>query len=619
MDIKLNFVPAPKISNSDVKYKGFHPREKSNYVKFVNNEMKEIHDEYAKIIHKVINEQQNYICKIKEEFYKADSFMGYSLKTGEIDTEKYISNPIFKGTESVFNSMMEQMKLEFEKISREGNKTLDEKKAKAKSILKTYPYRVADFYDFLKYLHKTLYLTCFNILRMFWALPGSIADYIKTFIEDKFGIHSNYLFLSKQYLLNDYLPEVLEKEITPKYRSFFTTGLSSLISACFEEYKTTYEKSSSGDIQKFAKKKFKEQEKEIGGDISSTLNKEIPPYMENKLKSIMSKKQKRKVFQLNGQIGEALDIIFQKSASLTKKNSLTEEQNKKILELKKALSDLSDILVSKKGKLTNEQIQLFDKVFKGVRNTKGTSYKLSETEIGYLKKVYHEGDGPTARIIINLFSMITDNGDKMLTAIKEYVDELLQYTYPTYDCTKLIEQIKEGKKLLKIESINSPGILGLLNTLDILKRILKGETPFFSSIFKNNITHVFKIDYEQVKIEDRSNNFFILVKGKKQLIQSKNSLIQRLILGFLEKTTADKNFIVNKIKEQIAKSKPVKSEPTESKSTEPESTESRYDKPESTESGSDKPESTESGSDKPESTESGSGKGKRRRKKKKRK
>lgn len=586
MDIKLNFVPAPKISNSDVKYKGFHPREKSNYVKFTNNKSKELYDELDRIFSDLIDKQQNYIYEIE---YQANHSMTCPLKT-EIDTKEYILSPILEGTELVFNSMMKQMREKLEKTSKEGNKTLNDKKAEVESIFGKYSNYAINFYGFLKYLYKILYLTCFNILRMFQGLLSSIINYVERFVSDKFGIHSNYLFLSKEYLSETYLTEALEKKVTPEYRFFFTTGLSSLISDCFKEYKRTYENPSTGNIKKLTKKRLKEQENKIEKTISDTLTEETSKYIEHELKSIISKKQKRKVFQLNGQIGEAIDKISQKSASLTEKKSLTEEQNKKILELKKALSDLSDILVSKKGKLTNEQVQLFDEVFKGIRNTKGTDYKLSETEIRYLKKVYHEGDGPTARIIINLFSMITDNGDKMLTAIKNYIDKLMPNTYITYDCTDLYRQINEGKKLIKIKLINYPNYLGLLNTLDILKRILEGKTPFFSATFESDIISVFKIycthraDYDQIKI--KSNEFAFRVG--ENLIISQNIAIQKLILSFLKKTDNDKNFIVNKIKEQIAKSKPAKPESAKPESDKPESDEPKPNESDSAKSKSDK-------------------------------
>ena len=69
MGIKLNFVPAPKISNSDVKYKGFHPRQKKGYIKLVNDKMKEIHDEFDKELHKIINEQHNKLIYTVSDFY----------------------------------------------------------------------------------------------------------------------------------------------------------------------------------------------------------------------------------------------------------------------------------------------------------------------------------------------------------------------------------------------------------------------------------------------------------------------------------------------------------------------------------------------------------------------
>lgn len=614
MDIKLNFVPAPKISNSDVKYKGFHPREKSNYVKFTNNKSKELYDELDRIFSDLIDKQQNYIYEIE---YQANHSMTCPLET-KIYTKEYILSPILEGTELVFNSMMKQMRAELEKTSKEGNKTLNDKKAEVESIFGKYSNYAINFYYFLKYLYKKLLSTCSNILDMFWNLSASIDNYVNRTMQNEFGIHSKYLISYTTDMETEIVPKALKEKVAPKYKAFFETNLGSLISACFEKYEKTYKKSFPDNTsKKFVKETFKNQEIDMEKTISKTLTNSVSKYIEEEVKKSTFKKQESKITKLMPQIGKALDIISQKLNFLPKMEPSTKEKNIAILkmeELKKALSDLSKILTSKSGKLKDNQVKLFDEVFKGVRNTKDSNYKLSETEIGYLKRVYNNGDGPTARIIINLFIMITDEPNRVegiVKFIKNYIDKLMPNAYPTYNCTDLYRQIKEGKKLIKIESINYPNHLKLLNTLNILKRILEGEEPLFSTTFESNITSVFKIDYtfkvyyNQIKI--KSNEFAFRVG--KNLIISQNNSIQKLILGFLEKTTADKNFIVNKIKEQIAQSKPVKSEPTESKST----------KPESTESGSDKPESTESGSDKPESTESGSGKGKRRRKKKKRK
>ena len=592
MDIKLNFVPAPKISNSDVKYKGFHPREKSNYVKFTNNKSKELYDELDKIFSELIDKQQNYIYEMK---YQANSSTTYSLET-KIDTEKYILSPILEGTELVFNSMMKQMRAELEKTSKEGNKTLNDKKAEVESIFGKYSNYAINFYYFLKYLYKKLLSTCSNILDMFWSLSASIDNYVNRTMQNEFGIHSKYLISYTTDMETEIVPKALKEKVAPKYKAFFETNLGSLISACFEKYEKTYKKSFPDNTsKKFVKETFKNQEIDMEKTISKTLTNSVSKYIEEEVKKSTFKKQESKITKLMPQIGKALDIISQKLNFLPKMEPSTKEKNIAILkmeELKKALSDLSKILTSKSGKLKDNQVKLFDEVFKGVRNTKDSNYKLSETEIGYLKRVYNNGDGPTARIIINLFIMITDEPNRVegiVKFIKNYIDKLMSNAYPTYNCTDLYRQIKEGKKLIKIESINYPNHLKLLNTLNILKRILEGEEPLFSTTFENNITSVFKIDYtfkvyyNQIKI--KSNEFAFRVG--ENLIISQNNSIQKLILIFLKHTNKDKNFIVNKIKKQIEFEKQIMEENNKARS-EPKSAKFDTTKPESG-----KPKSTE--------------------------
>ena len=111
----------------------------------------------------------------------------------KIYTKEYILSPILEGTELVFNSMMKQMRAELEKTSKEGNKTLNDKKAEVESIFGKYSNYAINFYYFLKYLCKKLLSTCSNILDMFWNLSASIDNYVNRTMQNEFGIHSKYL------------------------------------------------------------------------------------------------------------------------------------------------------------------------------------------------------------------------------------------------------------------------------------------------------------------------------------------------------------------------------------------------------------------------------------------
>lgn len=601
MSKNLNFVPAPKISNSDVKYKGFHPRQKKGYIKFVNDKMKEIHDEYTKELNKIINEQHNkLIDTTSRKFYEVfNSDTRFFLKTEElnteINTEKCISGPIFSGIELVFNSMMEQMKVNFKKISREGNETLDVKKVKANLVYESCLDNSVNFCDFLKYIYKKLLSTCSNISDMFRDLVYSTSNYVNRTMQNEFRIHREYLLSYETDIIMEIIPKVMEEKVLPKYRSFFATNLSSLISACFESYENACKKLSPDTtlkvLKKFTKDTFENQEKDMETTISNTLTDSVSGYIEGTVKKLIFDKQKSKIRQLIPQIGKALDIISQKLDFLPKTELSTKEQNiaiSKMDELKKALSDLSKILVSRSGKLKDNQVKLFDEILvgNGSRNTAKADYKISNFEMRYLN-INVNNDAPTARIIINLFIILTDEPNRVegiVKFVKNYIDKLMPNAYPTYNCTDLYRQIKEGKKLLEIESINYPEPSGLSNTLDILERILEREAPFFSAKFIIIIRQTFGIAYDQIQIK---NNEFAFRVGE-NLIISQNIAIQKLILSFLEKTKSDENFIVNKVKEQIKfekqimeknnKPKPDESKPDEPKPDEPESTESRSNK-----------------------------------------
>lgn len=618
MGIKLNFVPAPKISNSDVKYKGFHPRQKKGYIKLVNDKMKEIHDEFDKELHKIINEQHNKLIYTVSDFYNICKKKLW--KIGDFNVEKCISDPIFEGIELVFNSMMKQIKVNFKKISRESNETLDDKEEKANLVYESCLDNSISFCDFLKYLYKTLNSTCSNISDMFRDLLYSTTKYVNETMQNEFGIHRWYLLSYETDIIVEIIPKVLEEKIVPKCRSFFVTNLSSLISACFESYESACKKLSPDTtlklLKKFTKEKFKNQEKDMEETISSTLTNSVSGYIEGTVKNLIFDKQESKIRQLMPQIGKALDIISQKLNFLPKTKPSTKEQNiaiSKIEELKKALSDLSKILASRSGKLKDNQVKLFDEILvgNGSRNKARADYKISNFEMQCLNIDVNE-DASTARIIINLFIILTDEPNRVegiVKFVKNYIDKLMPNAYPTYNCTDLYRQIKEGKKLIKIKLINYldyQKLLELSNTLDILKRILEGKTPFFSTTFESNITSVFKIDYDQTKI--KSNEFAF--RAGENLIISQNISIQKLILSFLKKTDNDKNFIVNKIKEQIEFEKQIM-EKNNKAISEPKSA-----KPDTTKPESDKPESTKSRSGKPKSTESRSGKGNRRHKKK---
>lgn len=606
MSKNLNFVPAPKISNSDVKYKGFHPRQKKGYIKFVNDKMKEIHDEYTKELNKIINEQHNkLIDTTSRKFYEVfNSDTRFFLKTEElnteINTEKCISGPIFSGIELVFNSMMEQMKVNFKKISREGNETLDVKKLKANLVYESCLDNSINFCDFLKYIYKKLLSTCSNISDMFRDLVCSTSNYVSRTMQNEFRIHREYLLSYETDIIMEIIPKVMEEKVLPKYRSFFATNLSSLISACFESYENACKKLSPDTtlkvLKKFTKDTFENQEKDMETTISNTLTDSVSGYIEGTVKKLIFDKQKSKIRQLIPQIGKALDIISQKLDFLPKTELSTKEQNiaiSKMDELKKALSDLSKILVSRSGKLKDNQVKLFDEILvgNGSRNTAKADYKISNFEMRYLN-INVNNDAPTARIIINLFIILTDEPNRVegiVKFVKNYIDKLMPNAYPTYNCTDLYRQIKEGKKLLKIESFNYPklSLSGLSNTLDILERILEREAPFFSAKFIIIIRQIFDIEYDQIQIK---NNEFAFRVGE-NLITSKNSFIQRLILGFLEKTKSDENFIVNKVKEQIKFEKQIMEKNNKPKPDESKPDESKPDEPKPDEPGSDKLES----------------------------
>ena len=569
MGIKLNFVPAPKISNSDVKYKGFHPWEKSNYVKFANNKSKELYGEFDKELHKIINEQHNKLIYTVSDFY--DICEGNSWKIGDFNVEKCISDPIFEGIELVFNSIMKQIEVKFKIISKESNETLDNKKRRVNLVFTSCLDDSISFCDFLNYLYKILNSTCSNIFDMFRNLLYSTTNYVNRTMQNEFGIHRWYLLSYETDIIVEIIPKALEEKIVPKCRSFFATNLSSLISACFESYENACKKLSPDTtlkvLKKFTKEKFKNQEKDMEETISKTLTNSVFKYIEETVKKIIFDKQESKIRQILPQIGKALDIISQKLDFLPKTKLSTKEQNiaiSKMEELKKALSDLSKILASRSGKLKDNQVKLFDEILvgDGSRNKARADYKISNFEMCYLN-MNVKNDPSTARVIINLFTILTDEPNRaegIVKFIKNYIDKLMPNAYPTYNCTDLYRQIKEGKKLIKIKLINYLNyqkLLELSNTLDILKRILEGETPFFSTKFISNIRPIFDIEYDKTQI--KSNEFAFRVG--ENLITSENSSIQRLILSFLKKTDNDKNFIVNEIKEQIGEPDPAKPDP----------------------------------------------------------
>lgn len=580
MSKKLKLDSAPRISNFDVKYKGFHLRQKMVYIKFINNEMKKIHNESIKELNKIKNEQHNKLICTVSDFY--DICEENSWKIGDFNVEKCISDPIFEGIELVFNSIMKNMKSEAKEISGKSDETLDDKEARTGGFISENRSRKTDFCKFVEYIYKKLNSTCSYVLDIFDKILISAGDYAMTLVNDKFGIHTHYLMLSTIYITHEIIPKVVKENMASICIPFFTKNLKSLISDCFKEYENMYKNSSLSDIQKNVKKMFENCKTNTDSSVLTKLNSEISEYIEHELKSIIFKKQKHKTKQLIGEIGRALDIVFLKQ-EFGSKTTLQEEEKKNAIQqinaFKIALSDLLKILKCGSGKLKPDQVELFDKVFRSRSGIK-PDYKLSQAEINYLTKIDVQNDGPTARVIINLFSIITDDKHKKISeCVSEYVNGLLPNSYPTYNCTILYNQLKESEQLIKNNRESN-----LLYTLRILKRILKGETPFFSTKFISNIRQIFDIEYDKIKI--KSNEFAFRVE--ENLTTSENNSIQKLMLSFLEKTNNDKNFIVNKIKEQIAKSKPVKSEPTESKSTESKSTESESTESESTESRSDK-------------------------------
>ncbi len=531
----VKLVPIPHISK--IKHKGFHPLNEKKLIKSTNKCIRDCYDEFLKNVVKTIEKYSTQFSKYSQiEFYDATG-----KSSSDFDAQEYYYKLIYSNSITVFNSIIKNMKSEIEKVATTSNETLEDKKIKIDKIIAQQSSYIINFCEYIKYVYKNLCATYSNISNQFKALNTKVIALINSIIYDEFGIHKLYFFTYMDELAQKIIPSHIQEDIPP-YCIDCSKKFGQIITSYFSEYlkKPNEFKNKYRDL----KKEFKDIESEIEEKLYTTVKTTINEYVEHHLKADMFKKQERKRKQLRSAIGKALDIIH---------HLIPEKKSQQITDLEFALLELKKILEMKSGVLTEEQIEFIDKSFGPYRMW----YKkeISESETSYLDIITNS---KTARIIINLYALITDtNGNKDIPFyVKSYIDKYVSVTPKVYNCDNLHDQIEDGLKLLKNKN-NTNEFKYNLNSiekfLEIFEKILEGKNKFLTTESIDILYSIFKLKftpYTPTNNNETTNcKFIVSIKGTQYEIDDKD--MQCLTKEFLELTKNDKEFIVKKLKNYL--------------------------------------------------------------------